>query len=605
MRVIKIATTALVAAVAVVVGTAAWGESLPLRAKELGERKVQVTADVRYDKMTSMGRLAHIYGNAIKQVPAAGKGQSFRASVKSAPKEDGCIGGDEECSEEGFSEGPSGGQAELAIAVDSTGTKIVIGFNDTRGFALNPISVSGVAISSDGGATFVDKGQLPANSNGHIGTTLLPQVFGDPDVKYIPGGAGCQFIYTSIGVIGLGPAPNFTGSAQTMVIHRSTDCGATWSGPFEIPPATNPTGVLIGGDARDGADKEFMDVDPDTGRVLLSWSNFTSSSVIPGFVQVSTTFSDNVMTATPPTWSSRVVINPGSPTFDTGSMPRFAGNGSNNAYVTYSSASLTSFSEITRVSRSTDNGATWSPPISLGSVFFSIDHIIGDDRVHSFPSISVDTTSGPNSGNVYVVASINNNFDGADIRFWKSTDGGATFSSGTYLNARPGADRSQWFPTIAVDKTTGRVNVMYDDQGPATSGDLMEMTWIYSDDGGTTWAKPSPLVARPFHGGYGNDTGQPNLGDYNMLAAQNGILYAAFTTTPDVSSSSTVSRLLEALLTRASSPAAAPPIRRGSPKSPPGRPPSNWARFHTPKAAATAWWTRVTRSATPFLCSTM
>jgi hypothetical protein len=28
---------------------------------------------------------------------------------------------------------------------------------------------------------------------------------------------------------------------------------------------------------------------------------------------------------------------------------------------------------------------------------------------------------------------------------------------------------------------------MYDDQGVATSGDLMQMTWMSSDDGGVTW----------------------------------------------------------------------------------------------------------------------
>src|SRR5436190_1624499 len=76
---------------------------------------------------------------------------------------------------------------------------------------------------------------------------------------------------------------------------------------------------------------------------------------------------------------------------------------------------------------------------------------------------------------------------------------------------------------------------MYDDQGIADSGDALEMTWIYSDDGGLTWSKPSPLTSRPFQGGYGNDTGQPNLGDYNGATARGGALYAAFATTPAIS----------------------------------------------------------------------
>ena len=32
-----------------------------------------------------------------------------------------------------------GGQAEFSIAVDATGNNVVVGFNDTRGFSLNPI----------------------------------------------------------------------------------------------------------------------------------------------------------------------------------------------------------------------------------------------------------------------------------------------------------------------------------------------------------------------------------------------------------------------------------------------------------------------------------
>ena len=38
-----------------------------------------------------------------------------------------------------------------------------------------------------------------------------------------------------------------------------------------------------------------MDVDPDTGRVIMSWSNFTPAA--PGGVEIRTAFSDNLKTA--------------------------------------------------------------------------------------------------------------------------------------------------------------------------------------------------------------------------------------------------------------------------------------------------------------------
>ncbi|HEV8267586.1 MAG TPA: sialidase family protein, partial [Thermoanaerobaculia bacterium] len=199
------------------------------------------------------------------------------------------------------------GQAETTIAVDATGMHVVIGYNDTRGFPVNPAttvtSLSGYLYSDDGGATFTDGGQLPIVSNGTFNGQLYPQIYGDPTVVYL---GGANFVYASIFVEGFtGAPPNFTGAAQTICVHRSTDYGHTWAGPFEVPPATNPTGVVVSNSARDAADKELMDADPETGRVLLAWSSLTVGSVIPGGVEISTTLSDDVMTATPPTWSTR------------------------------------------------------------------------------------------------------------------------------------------------------------------------------------------------------------------------------------------------------------------------------------------------------------
>jgi len=153
-------------------------------------------------------------------------------------------GGDDEGND---LDNPAGGQAETSIAVDSTGQHVVIGFNDTRGFGLNPVSVSGFTYSDDGGVTFVDGGQLPVTTGtSTIGATILPQVFGDPELKYL---GACNFVYFSIMVKKF----SATGTAQTMCVHRSTDCGHTWTGPFEVTSATNPHGLLSGANARDAA----------------------------------------------------------------------------------------------------------------------------------------------------------------------------------------------------------------------------------------------------------------------------------------------------------------------------------------------------------------
>jgi len=413
-----------------------------------------------------------------------------------------------------------GGQAEVSIAVDSTGQHVVIGYNDTRGFALNPLSVSGVLYSDDGGKTFVDGGQLPSPGTDVIGATRFPQVFGDPDVKYL---GGCTFIYSSILVNKFSP----TQAVQTMGFHRSTDCGHTWQGPFTITSATNPNGATTAtGAPRDAADKEFLDVDRDTGRVIVSWSNFTPFAA--GGVEIATSYSDDIMSATP-TWSPRTVV---AATGSDGqaSIARFAA-GSSDAYIAW--RRFPSFyGNVIGFARSSDNGATWSAPIELSPEFLTMDQVLGNDRVNTSPSLAVDRSHRETRGNVYVVYANNDNGDGADVVFQRSTDGGHTFSAPLLLNSRPGVDRAQWFPWVTVDDNTGRIYVFYYDQGIAQDGDLSETTFSYSDDGGLSWIAPRPLTTRPFHAAWGNDTGQPNLGDYNQAVAQGGELFAAFAIAP-------------------------------------------------------------------------
>ena len=143
--------------------------------------------------------------------------------------------------------------------------------------------------------------------------------------------------------------------------------------------------------------------------------------------------------------------------------------------------------------RSTDNGATWSTPVKLhtggicvGGDFWPMDQIPGNDRVHSHPAIAVDTSAGPASGNVYVVYTANDAKDGGDVHFVRSANGGTSFAAPVRLNARPGVDRSQWFPNTTV-APTGRIYVIwYDQQGRAT-GDMTETMMTFSDDAGATW----------------------------------------------------------------------------------------------------------------------
>jgi hypothetical protein len=504
---IKLATVALVFAVIIFSyhGPGATALRAQNKSKQHGPEK------------SAMGRAAT---RALVKVALAAGGGISEKDFKDAGV---CVNAPEceDGEDDPFADGPSSTQSETAIAVDSTGQHIVIGFNDFRGFNLNPASISGFMYSDDGGQNFVDGGQLPSPGIDAIGSTKLPQVFGDPDVKYV---GGCTFIYSSIIIAKF----SATQAVETMGVHRSTDCGHTWAGPFVVTPATNPNGRLdTNGAPVDAADKELLDVDPDSGRVIMSWTNFG-----PTAAEISTTYSDNITAATP-TWSPRKIV--GNTQADgQAAVPRFVGGGSQVAYVAWERF-VDGLTNQVAFARSTDNGATWSVPVNLAPApFFTVDQVLGDDRVHSFPSMAVDNSRGSYTGRVYVVYANNDSGDGSDIAFQRSADDGVTFSTPVLLNSRPGADRAQWFPWVTVDLSTGRIHVFYYDQGVASSGDLTEVTHTYSDDGGSTWKQPLPLTGRPFHAGWGNDTSQPNLGDYNQAVAQDGDLFvvAALATRP-------------------------------------------------------------------------
>ena len=126
-------------------------------------------------------------------------------------------------------------RAETSIAVDKTGRHVVIGYNDFRGFTPTTVSVSGFSYSDDGGKTFTDGGQLPVGPTTLVNNSQYPQVFGDPEIKYL---GHCTFAYASILMKKFTADPADTSTVETMSVHRSTDCGHTWQGPFEVTAAT-------------------------------------------------------------------------------------------------------------------------------------------------------------------------------------------------------------------------------------------------------------------------------------------------------------------------------------------------------------------------------
>ena len=380
-----------------------------------------------------------------------------------------------------------GFQSETTIAVN--GSNIVVGYNDIRGFGLTPDRVTGYSYSSDGGATWTDGGQLPSS-----GPT--DGIFGDPDVKtWTDSESGSDYFFMS----SLYTTP---GGMSSLCLHVSNDGGATWSAPREVTSATT-TGF---------ADKEFIDVDPETGRILIAWSNFGTGSV-----RVS--HSDDLGL----TWSAASILGLGF-----GAVPRADGS-KGWAYVAW----RTFTSGEIQLARSSDNGDTWNPTNTIVSGLNTPMNPYGFDRNPIFISMEVDDVS----GNVYLVYPARQIApDFSDIYFIRSTNNALSFSSPQQLNSAPGDDRGQYFPWVCVDETSDDISVIWYDQIFAPDGfnsteDLTDVFHTHSADQGLTWSCPTPLTDRSFHAEAGNRGSQPNMGDYIQAVQVDGTLYSAFAAT--------------------------------------------------------------------------
>ncbi|MBP2680553.1 MAG: glycosyl hydrolase, repeat-containing protein, partial [Candidatus Krumholzibacteriota bacterium] len=380
-------------------------------------------------------------------------------------------------------------QSETTIA--KNGNYVVVGYNDVRGFSLPNVSVSGYAHSSDGGTTWTDGGQLPAAGGSSA-------VYGDPDVKTWtdPNDQQVYFYYSSLYTTPTGQS--------SLCIHVSTDGGATWSAPRAVTTATSAT---------DFCDKEFMDVDPETGRIFVSWTNFGATTTMR------VTYSDDKGL----TWAglTSFAANVGQ-----GSVPRAAGN-SSNVYLTWRTTTTI------QLCRSTNNGATWTGPAAVASGLSNPMNPYGSDRIHGFPGMDVYD----GNGYVYIVyASRNLSPDFSDIYFTRSTTAGVSWSTPVAINARPGQDRAQFFSWVSVDQSTGRIDAIWYDQINGTgSSDITDVFHTFSEDLGLTWACPTPVTDKPFHAEYGNSTSQPNMGDYNQCVSDGGSVYTSFAKTGEAS----------------------------------------------------------------------
>ncbi|WP_437680798.1 hypothetical protein [Sorangium sp. So ce131] len=400
-----------------------------------------------------------------------------------------------------------GAQRDAAIAANADASLLVVAYTDPRGALASPVSLSAVARSTNGGRTFAEV--LGPSGESALRAAAGGEVLGSPRVAYDPSRdvfvSASTYVRPADDLQGLGLHTSGSGSAA----------GAAWSGPVEVTPS------FVAGES---AEQGSLDVDTTTGRLSATWVQRGGASP-----RILYSRSDDLGQ----TWSPAAVLAqaPAGGEVDGPSARVLPGGAERDAVVYAVWRSIAPGSSLRNIGcrRSTDGGATWEPPVLLDvDGYPPEDQVLGVDRARSSPSIDVDHAT----GQVYVVYQRSGAGGTGDIAL-RAFAGQCAAGSPVLLNSDPGRDRAQFFPFVAVDRTTGSAHVVYYDQDVAGTGDLTEIMHTSSIDLGATWSPPAPISDRAFHAGYGNDTTRQNLGEHIGGVAVAGELFSAFSVPGD------------------------------------------------------------------------
>ncbi len=358
---------------------------------------------------------------------------------------------------------------EPSIAIDPTDAdKMTIGWRQFNTISSN-FRQAGHAYTTDGGLTWTFPG------------VIQPGIFrSDPVLDFDREG---NFYYNS-----LTDDPDYF-----CKVFKSTDGGETWDN---------------GTDAQ-GGDKQWMTVDktdgPGSGHIYAFWTSFFSTCY-PGFFTRSTnggaSFGSCTVIPDDPSWGTLMT--------DANGNLYVGASGSFDFVVARSSnAKISTQTVAWDMSTSVDLGGYIS--YGLGP---------NPDGLAGQTSIAIDTSGGPNDGNVYLLCSVEpfSGSDPLDVRFARSTNGGASFSPSIKINDDAGTNAYQWFGTMAC-APNGRIDVIWLDTRDHPGTNISALYYSYSTDGGLTWSA-NERMSDYFdpHLGWPN---QQKMGDYYHMVSDN------------------------------------------------------------------------------------
>ncbi len=378
---------------------------------------------------------------------------------------------------------PGDAANEPSIAVDpSDPSRIAIGWRQFDSVASN-FREAGYGFSSNGGQSFSFPGVLVNN-----------QFRSDP---VLASSAEGTFYYYSLS------------STTSSELFRSTNGGATWSGPISAF----------------GGDKTWMAVDTTSGigsgNIYTTWQRFFSCCGDGIFTRSSdggTTFDQPVPVPESPLFGTLNVAKNGDvylagvrgvdfQDFDTFVIARSSNAEDPAATPVFEHAT------IVDMGGSLDLGVGPNPSGLLGQVW-----------------VATDPSEGPTAGNIYMLSSVNPpGDDPMDVMFSRSSDRGVTWSPPIRVNDdAPGPNAWQWFGTLSV-APDGRIDVVWNDTRASGQPNLNETYMSYSLDGGQNWSTNVPIT--PQWNSFLGFPSQNKIGDYYHMVSDDRGAHLAFAAT--------------------------------------------------------------------------
>jgi hypothetical protein len=216
------------------------------------------------------------------------------------------------------------------------------------------------------------------------------------------------------------------------------------------------------------------------------------------------------------TWSppQEISTHEGLPRDDTGAVEGFtaAAGTDGTLYAAWADGSTIA------MATSQDGGVTFTHSRAILDTAPSYYGVEAVERANGFPELGID----PKTNRLFLSFSDYRNGD-VDVFCSTSTDRGATWTPATRVNNDPlhnGAD--QFFQWLAVDPTDGSANVVFYDRRRDPNNRAVSVVLARSTDGGQSFANYA-WTTPPF------DPEGNFIGDYSGIAALNGKVYAVWT----------------------------------------------------------------------------